>query len=1016
MGDHETSVLLAQLRSASSYPEQAAALRSLKNEIVGHTQKKESWVSAGVLEPVVRILSASNAPSKLNGKDRRSSTTPTRAPTEEETVRLQAVQALSTIASGGPSFLPPLHATGSISAILATLSPLTNSPHIVYASLRALSVIADAAAVAPAGSPCDLQTLADSLFIPTHIHSLQIILLSTSHDDIAQSQIVLAANLISRLCQDANHRLALSKANGVLDALATRLASFVVSEGLVVPGAEWADKSEQAEMSEHIPAPAPRHARIGPILHAIATVVGDSRYRAFMLLTSPAILAVFPVTEFIPAPAVRAAWQTTGLSTVANGDSLGAMDYLLPPVPQRGSRRARRKSVESKERKSVSVTSVHEHIRSESYGQAADSQTCDGDVPESPLIPYLIYLSRSDEDLVRLMAIAVLTPLVKADFVTKPARETMIATIIIPTLLQLMRDHLEKPYTTDARFTVDTATKETWEILELAPVLLARLIVDHEVLQQAAFDCNAIEILSKLLQEAYKPAVSAQPRMWSPNPGASMDMDECSPARKLGRAGELPLLMHRIRLRESALKAIADALAKEDYRKSLMELDVIPYIVESLSMHPGRPLPAKERPRRQSAQTEDAHTTAKPEYGLNSSNVLIAACHVVRMLSRSVSILRTALVDYDVFVPILKYLHHPVVDVQIAATAVMANLVTDVSPMREPLIEEGVMTVLCMHTRSSNPSLRLNALWALKHLVYEVGPTLKKAVVEELSPGLLVRLICDDTEDNALASSRTAIDSPSFVADVGDPDDDVDMQQSDDPKGFVFDSATGGQQETSRGRTRNMEDKLTRYRESELNPVRKARNDDLAIQEQGLDLIRNLITGTRNEILGHSGPSETTEMVDFLFLELGQDRLFSILESKLRPKIIRPFSRRSSGRESRVIYPQAKLIEIVIYVLVHIAASVPRHRQLVISQTNMLKLLSTHFNHKEKEVRAALCQLVTNLTWQDDADDAMGCSQRAQELKNLGFLTKLNSLHDEDPELDVRERAKGALWQMKRPY
>ena len=103
MGDHETSVLLAQLRSASSYPEQAAALRSLKNEIVGHTQKKESWVSAGVLEPVVRILSASNAPSKLNGKDRRSSTTPTRAPTEEETVRLQAVQALSTIASGKSS-------------------------------------------------------------------------------------------------------------------------------------------------------------------------------------------------------------------------------------------------------------------------------------------------------------------------------------------------------------------------------------------------------------------------------------------------------------------------------------------------------------------------------------------------------------------------------------------------------------------------------------------------------------------------------------------------------------------------------------------------------------------------------------------------------------------------------------------------------------------------------------------------------------------------------------------------
>lgn len=326
--------------------------------------------------------------------------------------------------------------------------------------------------------------------------------------------------------------------------------------------------------------------------------------------------------------------------------------------------------------------------------------------------------------------------------------------------------------------------------------------------------------------------------------------------------------------------------------------------------------------------------------------------------------------------------------------------------------------MLCEHTRSSNPSLRLNALWALKHLVLEVGPTLKKAVVEELSPGLLCRLICDDTEDNALVSSRAAIDSPSFRSEGVDLDDDVDMQHPDDLKGFVFGSSTGAPQELGRGRTRIMEDRLARYRESELNPVRKARNDDLAIQEQGLDLIRNLITitGTRNEMLDQSSPSETTEMVDFLFAELGQDRLFSILESKLRPKVIRPFSRRNSGREARMIYPQAKLIEIVIYVLVHIAASVPRHRQLVIAQTNMLKQLGAHFNSKEKYVRAALCQLVTNLTWQDDADDATGCSQRAQELKRLGFLAKLESLHEDDPELDVKERAKGALWQMKKGY
>lgn len=96
-------MLLAQLRSASSYSEQAAALRSLKNEIVGHTQKKEALVAAGVLEPIVRMLSASSSSNKLNGKDSRFNAAHTRTPTEEEAVRLQAVQALSTIASGRSS-------------------------------------------------------------------------------------------------------------------------------------------------------------------------------------------------------------------------------------------------------------------------------------------------------------------------------------------------------------------------------------------------------------------------------------------------------------------------------------------------------------------------------------------------------------------------------------------------------------------------------------------------------------------------------------------------------------------------------------------------------------------------------------------------------------------------------------------------------------------------------------------------------------------------------------------------
>jgi hypothetical protein len=97
------------------------------------------------------------------------------------------------------------------------------------------------------------------------------------------------------------------------------------------------------------------------------------------------------------------------------------------------------------------------------------------------------------------------------------------------------------------------------------------------------------------------------------------------------------------------------------------------------------------------------------------------------------------------------------------------------------------------------------------------------------------------------------------------------------------------------------------------------------------------------------------------------------------------------------------------------AASVPRHRQLVIAQTELLKLLVPQFNHPSIEVRLALCWLVTNLTWIDDANDGQACAQRANELKKLGFLTKLELL-EQDPELNVRERAKSAIWQIKQSY
>lgn len=320
------------------------------------------------------------------------------------------------------------------------------------------------------------------------------------------------------------------------------------------------------------------------------------------------------------------------------------------------------------------------------------------------------------------------------------------------------------------------------------------------------------------------------------------------------------------------------------------------------------------------------------------------------------------------------------------------------------------MTVLCKHAQSPNPALRQNGLWALKHFVDAVEPTIKKACLAELGSQWLLQLICDDMEDSALLQTREQ-NASGF-----DMDDDVDMQQSDEPHRWVYGS-NGMVRElnaASSSRLRQVEDKLIAVRESELNPVRRARNDDLAIQEQGLDMIRNLIGRPRSGLTPETN-NETAEMIDFLLHEFGAERLFDILSSKLRAKVLRPFSRRASvmGQETRLIHPQAKIIVAVIYILAHIAASIPRHQQMIIAQTDLLKLLAQQASSKDREVRVALCHFVTNLTYKDDDGEAQACALRAHELRKLGFFSKMEALTKQDGDLDVRERAKTAAYQIE---
>jgi len=92
--------LLAQIRAAQTLPEQISSIRALKNDIVGHQQRKEMWLALGLIETIVRILNANKPSSRRNGKEPRESNSATRPLSEDEMVRLQAISVVGSLAHG----------------------------------------------------------------------------------------------------------------------------------------------------------------------------------------------------------------------------------------------------------------------------------------------------------------------------------------------------------------------------------------------------------------------------------------------------------------------------------------------------------------------------------------------------------------------------------------------------------------------------------------------------------------------------------------------------------------------------------------------------------------------------------------------------------------------------------------------------------------------------------------------------------------------------------------------------
>lgn len=943
---------------------QIASLKQLKNDIVGHEQRKELVVKQGILEPLVEILAApARAAGKRNSANGVSLQQIPTAWTQEDEARLQATLILGSLASGGLAFVKPIIASRAPRYLLNALSTEV-APRMVTATLQALRNLAVSATF---GNENDESSAAHP------IETFQTLLKQPSTSATTRQQQKLSAEIITLSADDDPSRALLAN-GGILDTLASLLVSHSVANKYITYGGSISS----------LPPP-PSDLIVPCILTAISSIIKGSNFRAQCFILST------PIRELLS--------NADGRIAFGNGqDSQGTADSALPPlhVPIY-------KSV-SFNATSSSFPALGSLQPSERRGAGAFESAEYGGTAEhaNQVVSWLVFLARSMKGLDRLAALrllALVNSAIEADaLIVVPRteslqrareRERQLAMLAIPLAVKLVQNASEDK---NAEPISATTERENREIQEQACEVLALLIQGSKELQAAAVEAGAIKRVCPILKQTFDNITIAKP-IWNAQPSSNEQLDVPESCR-LGPKGLPVEIRHAMLCRRSALEAIAALGKKEDsHRKAIVEAGVVNCIIDSLKPFDSSAT-ASTRSKSSSYPTpKDGNTTA----------VILAACHAAQSMSRSVSLLRTSLIDAGIAKPIFELLKHSNPEVQIAATDVCCNLLLEFSPMREDLLQAGAIKTLTEHARQAEMGLRLASLWALKHLVLASSKDIKIQCLDELGAGWLVGAIEGEHREAALDISSASTGGVSIIAggglstpnaageqvellnpptsmDVDEPgeeEDGVDDEEDEDGE-VMYDEAVGTHYQASQMRStlhpptsntlykRPAEFSFTRYlssvREMEQNPTLQAKRDDTAVQEQALDFVRNMLNG-----------DDCAPMFEHLLRAIGQDKVFSLLSDKLSPI---PTSANSAARLNKPVYQPTELILSTVHVLTHIANGSPTHKQMLIAQKQLLANWLPHFNHIDRRVRVISVWAVNSLTWVEDDTDRAGAVQR----------------------------------------
>jgi len=1018
---------IEQLRHSSSIEAQIAALKHLKNEIVGHDQRKQSVIEHGIVSELARILVAMGRKGEkrklkngiANGggvslSEPQSEGVPlnqgfgTTGWTNDEELRWQATVVVWSLAHGGLASVAPLLKGGIAEPLLSALAPRDTPPKLLLWTLRALLVLVEAVstdlhfAEHPLSGPFVdmlfskqvLDQLADIYYLRSHIE--EAIWHTPNSSGTLEEEASIVAQIITHACRTQQHQAALVRA-GILDHLAAELvASICYDEAFPLP------ISPSSPVLSNIAG-----SRLTHILEATSTIIRGSSYRSACLIYSPAAMTLWHLSSqdtSTDQPAYSSRLQRYPKGMDDNGDS---PDF----------------STWSDANKTRPVYGSNYEVPSP-VKPVFNDDTC------GPLIEKLIATARKSSGLERLAAVWLLTLLISAfdqnfpDFWPESARDRdrTLAFLIVPLIINMLEEVMSEQKTSvTGRQTPGVVTRK---IKERAPLALAILIESSEELQKAAFDAHAIKVLTQMLKRTFDP-VSARPRpMWSPTPTSTMQLDENNTQTNPTNSAELSAdAVHALRCRAAAMEALAAICQKQDaYRRKILEQGVISYVIDSLNPYRDGAFPS-----------DPSHQTSGKEG--NPDPVIVSACNFCRALARSVNVLRTSLMDVGVAKPIFALLTHPNIEVQLAATDVVCNLVLHFSPMRDELIKSGVMNILCDHAHSADPRMQVVSLWALKHLMDASSNDIKYECLDNIGTGWLIQTIIGESKDGLPPTGQSRLSTPIGMGTPNAAGEQVDMLNPVEYPAMDVDEdsimSDYDEDETNAPTSTYPESRrrLRTIKEAEQSPSIRAYKNDMRVQEQAIDFIRN--------VFSHAGPGpETAEVMDRVLRSLGTERLFEILISKLahkpyssssqehqqqpqgkRPTLTTPSTSAYShpppaptpppAAQLQYYYPP-EIIHSALNVLVHIANGESRHRTLVVSQPGLTHAVIPLFTHPDPKIRVSCCWLVLNLTYSEHSGDWADTARRARELRNCGVERAMRGLLN-DSHLDCRERARAAV-------